>query len=82
MPRQIDGVPYFSAAEVIDAVEITRQTFWRWRREGKVPRGHRFRDGQVVFTEAELQEIQAHANHLEPISLASPDQLKLFNGST
>ena len=82
MPLEIDGTHYYSAAEVIEELGVTRQTFWRWRKEGKVPLGHRFRDGQVVFTGAELQQAREHANRIEPISLASPDQLKLFNRPT
>ncbi len=82
MPLEIDGTRYYSATEVIEALRVTRQTFWRWRREGKVPLGHRFRDGHVVFTETEMERAREYANRIEPISLSSPDQLKLFNGAT
>jgi hypothetical protein len=82
MPLEIDGTSYYSAAEVIAELGVARQTFWRWRKEGKVPLGHRFRDSQVVFTLTELQQALEYANRIEPISPASSDQLKLFNGST
>ena len=78
MPREIDGVVYVAAAEVAREVGVSRQTFWRWRRDGKIPAGHRFRDRQIVFTEREVEEIREHANKVEPISGNNEKQLNLF----
>lgn len=80
MPISIGGVIYYSAAELVNELGITRQTFWRWRRGGKVPAGQRFRDGQILFSQFELQLARDYAHRLEPTHPASPDQLKLFNG--
>jgi len=75
---QIDGVEYYSTTEVLAATGISRQTLWRWRQEGRVPDGNRFRNGHVLFTEAEYGEILAYANRIEPGALASdPSQLGL-----
>ena len=81
MPLTIEGATYYTAAEVFAEIGVTRQTFWRWRKEGKVPAGRRFRDGQVIFTESELQFARDYANRIELINPTAPHQLKLFNGS-
>ena len=75
---EIKGVEYLSTTEVLKAAAVSRQTLWRWRQEGRVPDGHRFRNGQVLFSGAEYQEILAYANHLEPGALTTdPAQLGL-----
>ena len=66
MPLEIRGTTYFSTSRVLEDADVSRQTLWRWRREGLVPRGHRFRNGQLLFTQDEYQEILAYANHVEP----------------
>jgi predicted DNA-binding protein (UPF0251 family) len=88
MPRtgraaiEIEGVQYFSGTEVIREVGISRQTLWRWRQERKIPQGHRYRDGRVLFTQDELEAIRVFANRVEPISGVSASQLKLFGRSS
>ena len=67
MPLQVDGVRYLSAGELAKELDVSRQTLWRWRREGKIPAGHRYRDQQVVFSEAEASAVRAFANKIEPI---------------
>ena len=76
----IEGIPYYSASELLKELGISRQTLWRWRREGKIPQGHRFRDSKVVFTEAEADKIRQFANRIEPITDAEKYQLALFEG--
>ena len=63
--RLIEGVPYYSTAEVAEAAGISRQTLWRWRKEGSVPEGHRFRSRGLLFSERERQDILAYANRIE-----------------
>lgn len=75
---EIDGIEYYSTGKVLEATGVSRQTLWRWRQEGRVPDGHRFRNGQVLFTEGEFAEILSYANRVEPGSLSSdPTQLGL-----
>jgi len=78
MPREIDGVVYVAAAEVAQENGVSRQTLWRWRRDGKIPAGHRFRDGKIVFTEGDVEKIRVHANKVEPLSDGEHKQLNLF----
>ena len=78
MSREIGGVRYVPAAEVARDIGVSRQTLWRWRRDGKILNGHRFRDRQIVFTEPEVKEIREHAFKVEPIPEADNRQLTLF----
>jgi len=81
MPVEIEGAVYYFANEVADALGISRQTFWRWRREGKVPPGQAYRDRQRVFTPAEVRRVREYANRVEPLTPEPGEQLKLFNGA-
>ena len=78
MAVDIDGITYFSTTEVAEKAGVSRQTLWRWRTEGKVPQGSKFRSRNVVFTATEVKEIQQYAYRVEPIEGADPRQLKLF----
>src|SRR5437762_14087385 len=75
----IQGVRYFTHDEVEKAVGRTRQTIWRWRRDGQVPAGHRDRRGRVLFTASDVDAIRLYALSVEPISPQSDQQLRLFN---
>ena len=78
MSREINGAVYYSSDELLPELKISRQTLWRWRREGKIPEGHRFRDGKLLFEESEVEEIRRYANRLEPITYLDRSQLSLF----
>jgi len=67
MPVEINGISYLTATDVLGQVPVTRQTLWRWRQEGKIPAGHRYRNRQVVFTAGEVEAIREYANRVEPI---------------
>lgn len=77
----IGDVRYLTAAEVARALGVSRQTLWRWRQDGKIPPGHRYRDRQVVFSEAEFEVVRQYANRIEPIEAGTGQQLRLFNGA-
>jgi hypothetical protein len=66
MPIEIDGIEYFTAADIHRELRTARQTLWRWRKGGKVPRGRRYRDRDVLFTRQEVDAIREYANRLEP----------------
>jgi len=80
MSMQINGVTYFSAAEIAQELAVSRQTIWRWRQEGKIPAGHRYRDRKLLFTVREVEAIRQFANRVEPIDQSDAQQPDLFRG--
>lgn len=81
MPKLIEGQRFLTSGEIQKQLQISRTTLWRWRKEGQVPAGNRFRTGEVLFTEEEALQIREHANRMEPVDTSSSSQLRLFNGS-
>ena len=79
MPLELNGTVFFAQGEVADALGVSRQTLWRWRQEGRIPSGRRYRGNQVVFSQDEVELIQDYANRLEPLEI-DPSQLRLFRG--
>jgi len=71
MPITLGTATYYSSADVQQELRVTRQTLWRWRRDGKIPQGRRYRDRQVLFTQEELEAIREFANRLEPAELGN-----------
>ena len=67
VPIEINGIQYILTTEILNELGISRQTLWRWRQEGKIPAGHRYRDGKVLFTIQETEAIRQFANRIEPI---------------
>ena len=77
---QINGTSYYLLAELAHKLGVSRTTMWRWRKEGKIPVGRRFRDGRILVTQSEVEEIVRFANSLEPARPGDdPTQLKLFH---
>lgn len=83
MPLEIDGEIYATTSDVLDAIGVSRQTLWRWRRNGKIPVGRRYRDGQIIFNTEEMDDIKSYANRLIPAEIHSKKrtafQMKLFD---
>jgi hypothetical protein len=77
MPVELKNRVYFSVNEVLDDTGVSRQTLWRWRQDGKVPLGHRFRDRQILFDEEEFHAIRSYATQVEPLD-GRARQLRLF----
>ena len=67
---------HITAAEACESLSISRQTLWRWRKAGVVPKGGLLRRKTVVFTEQEFAEIQAYALQIVPLD-EQPAQLGL-----
>ena len=77
-PVEIEDLQFFGVSELVEEVGVSRQTLWRWRNDGKIPAGHRYRDGRVLFTSEQVEEICRFANRLDPIKGTNRDQMKLF----
>ncbi len=72
MTIEIKGLEYHTLAETAALAGVSRQTLWRWRQEAKVPAGRRYRGRNVVYTPAEVQEIERYATRIEPIGAPAP----------
>jgi predicted DNA-binding transcriptional regulator AlpA len=81
MSVKIAGVTYFSTAELTKELGISRQTLWRWRQEGKIPPGNRYRNRNVLFTTHEVEAIRHFANRIEPIDQPDTEHPQLFDGN-
>lgn len=76
---QIDGVEYQTVPEVLQELQITRQTLWRWRNAGLIPQGRLFRSRKILFSEEEVAAIRRYANRIEPIAAPGAElQMTLF----
>jgi predicted DNA-binding transcriptional regulator AlpA len=67
MPVEIEGRRYLHLSELAREFGVTRQTLWRWRRDGHIPQGNRFRGRKVLFGPAEVEAVREFAYRLEPI---------------
>ncbi len=82
MPVDINGVSFLTVTEVLQRIAVARQTLWRWRQNGRIPPGHRFRGRQVIFSPEEVAAIEAYANRIEPIDDRRSGQMSLFDSSS
>lgn len=82
MPLHINGTEFYTVSDLAEELKVTRQTLWRWRKDGEVPSGSKYRNREVVFTEEECEEIRRYAHRLEPIDPTGREQLGLFNGES
>ncbi len=78
-PTKINGTEYLTLPEILKDLGIARQTLWRWRQQGRIPAGHRYRGRNLLYTLGEVEEIRQFANRVEDIGLANKNQLRLFN---
>ena len=65
MPVVINDQTYYRTAEVCRTVGISRNTLFRWLKEGVLP-DVEYRDwrGWRLFTEAQLETIETKTNHV------------------
>jgi len=80
MPVEIAGISYLTLSEVLEQVDRSRTTVWRWRSQGKIPPGRRYRDWELLFTIQEVQAIYAYANRItdDEAAAALKYQLKIL----
>ena len=65
MPVMVNGQTYYRTAEVYRMSGISRNTLFRWLKEGILEKSYRDRRGWRVFTEDDMGIIQAEANRIE-----------------
>ena len=65
MPLTINGQTYYRTAEVCQMVGISRNTLFRWLKEG-IPfePEHRDRRGWRLFTETQIGKLKQEANRI------------------
>lgn len=78
MPISINGKQYLSVSEIADTIDITRQTLWRWRRDGFIPQGSKYRGRQIVYTPEEVEIIRQFSERLVPLGKRHRHQKTLF----
>jgi len=82
MPVEVNGVEYRSVSEAAETLGVSRQSLWRWRQEGRIPSGQKFRGKLVVFSPDEYAAIEEYANRIEPVEPVLANQLPLFDGDS
>jgi predicted site-specific integrase-resolvase len=70
VPININSQTYYRTNEVCRMVGISRNTLFRWLKEGKVTDvEHRDHRGWRLFTQAQIDAIKKRANHINTIKL-------------
>jgi predicted site-specific integrase-resolvase len=71
MPIEVNGQTYYRTTEVCRIVGISRNTLFRWLREGKVTEVE-YRDyrGWRLFTQAQVEAMKRKITEIEQITLA------------
>jgi len=82
MPVEVNGKQYLQATEVAEEGGVTRQTLWRWRRDGSIPVGRKFRGRQVIYNSGEVEIIRQFAQRIEPIDDQHRREKTLFEGES
>ena len=65
MPVKIDGQPFYTTSETCEKVGISRATLSRWLKEGLLQKLYKDRRGWRIFTEDDLNKIQAETRRIE-----------------
>lgn len=65
MPIEINTQTYYRTSEACMKTGISRATLFRWLKAGVLNKSYRDRRGWRLFTEDDLNKIQAEANRVE-----------------
>ena len=65
MPLKINNLTYYRTSEACIKTGISRATLFRWLKAGLLAKSYRDRRGWRLFTEDDLNRIQAEANRVE-----------------
>ena len=78
MAIKISGLVYYTASDIAAQLDVSRQTLWRWRQDGKIPPGHKYRNRHVIFTPDEVKQIEQFAHRIDPIEPSDDSHPDLF----
>ena len=68
MPVTLNGQTYYRTSEVCQIVSISKNTLFRWLKQGILSEAvRRDRRGWRLFTEAEIHRLKAAANRINKI---------------
>jgi DNA-binding transcriptional MerR regulator len=65
MPLKINDLTYYRTSETCIKTGISRATLFRWLNAGLLTKTYRDRRGWRLFTEDDVNRIQAEANRVE-----------------
>ena len=65
MPLEINGQIYYRTSEACQKTGISRATLFRWLKGGILEKSYRDRRGWRMFTESDLNKIQAEATRIK-----------------
>lgn len=82
MAMEVNGVTYYTAAEVASEAGVSRQTLWRWRQDGSVPAGWKYQGRRVLFQAAELELVLQQAKRVVGNADRVRDGIYLDNAAT
>jgi excisionase family DNA binding protein len=70
MPKTINGDTYYRTSEVCKIVGISRNTLFRWLKEGNITEvEHRDYRGWRLFTQAQIDALKKRTERINTISL-------------
>lgn len=65
IPIQVDGQRFYRIGEALAAASLSRATYFRWLKQGKLRDTHfKDRNGRRIFTESELGILVEEAKRL------------------
>jgi len=67
MPLEINGRIYYRTLETCKKTGISRATLFRWLKAGILKKSYRDRRGWRIFTEDDLNRIQAEASRIKVV---------------
>jgi DNA-binding transcriptional MerR regulator len=65
MPIEISGQKYYRTSEICSKASISRATLFRWIKRGIIKNQLRDRRGWRLFTEEDVQKLQAEVEKIE-----------------
>jgi DNA-binding transcriptional MerR regulator len=62
MPKEINGIRYYTTAETCKKLDISKDTLFRWVKSGILDNVSRDQHGWRLFTESDITKLSANKN--------------------